>query len=81
MNRELEHSATATRREADPLSRDPVVCVRGLTKRYGDAVAVDDLTFALAAGTITGFLGRNGAGSLPRARAADAPDRCCARIG
>ncbi|MDQ6846455.1 MAG: ATP-binding cassette domain-containing protein [Candidatus Dormibacteraeota bacterium] len=40
----------------------PVVSVRGLTKRYGNEIAVDDLTFALEAGTITGFLGPNGAG-------------------
>jgi len=36
--------------------------VRGLTKRYGPAVAVDGLTFDLQPGTITGFLGPNGAG-------------------
>ncbi len=41
---------------------EPVVNVRGLTKRYGSQLAVDDLTFALEAGTITGFLGPNGAG-------------------
>jgi len=41
---------------------EPVVSARGLTKRYGRQLAVDDLTFALAAGTITGFLGPNGAG-------------------
>jgi ABC-2 type transport system ATP-binding protein len=39
-----------------------VVTVRGLTNRYGGELAVDDLTFALEAGTITGFLGPNGAG-------------------
>jgi ABC-2 type transport system ATP-binding protein len=35
---------------------------RGLTKRYGDKVAVDDLTFVVRPGVITGFLGPNGAG-------------------
>ncbi len=35
---------------------------RGLTKRYGDKVAVDDLTFSVAPGVVTGFLGPNGAG-------------------
>jgi ABC-2 type transport system ATP-binding protein len=34
----------------------------GLTKRYGDKVAVDQLTFALRPGQVTGFLGPNGAG-------------------
>ncbi|MEV6975577.1 ABC transporter ATP-binding protein [Kitasatospora sp. NPDC093806] len=33
-----------------------------LTKRYGDALAVDDLTFTVPAGRVTGFLGPNGAG-------------------
>ncbi|MEX2627849.1 MAG: ATP-binding cassette domain-containing protein, partial [Ilumatobacteraceae bacterium] len=36
--------------------------VRGLTKRYGDTVAVDDLTFRVRPGVVTGFLGPNGAG-------------------
>jgi ABC-2 type transport system ATP-binding protein len=35
---------------------------RGLTKRYGDRVAVDDLTFTVRPGVVTGFLGPNGAG-------------------
>jgi ABC-2 type transport system ATP-binding protein len=34
----------------------------GLTKRYGDVVAVDDLSFAVKPGQVTGFLGPNGAG-------------------
>ncbi|WP_143145131.1 ATP-binding cassette domain-containing protein, partial [Streptomyces humi] len=34
----------------------------GLTKRYGDKTAVDDLTFAVRPGIVTGFLGPNGAG-------------------
>lgn len=36
--------------------------VRHLTKRYGDTVAVDDLTFEVRPGQVTGFLGPNGAG-------------------
>ena len=36
--------------------------VRGLTKRYGDKTAVDDLTFGIEPGKVTGFLGPNGAG-------------------
>lgn len=36
--------------------------VRGLTKRYGEVLAVDDLTFGVRAGEVTGFLGPNGAG-------------------
>ena len=36
--------------------------IRGLTKRYGRTVAVDDLTFTVDAGRVTGFIGPNGAG-------------------
>jgi ABC-2 type transport system ATP-binding protein len=36
--------------------------VRGLTKRFGAKVAVDDLTFTVEPGRVTGFLGPNGAG-------------------
>jgi ABC-2 type transport system ATP-binding protein len=35
---------------------------RGLTKRYGDKLAVDGLTFTVEPGRVTGFLGPNGAG-------------------
>jgi ABC-2 type transport system ATP-binding protein len=34
----------------------------GLTKRYGDKTAVDDLSFTVRSGIVTGFLGPNGAG-------------------
>ena len=34
----------------------------GLTKRYGDKVAVDGLSFTVQPGVVTGFLGPNGAG-------------------
>ena len=36
--------------------------VQGLTKRYGTHVAVDDLSFTVRPGHVTGFLGPNGAG-------------------
>lgn len=36
--------------------------VQGLTKRYGAVTAVDDLTFSVQPGHVTGFLGPNGAG-------------------
>src|SRR3954452_19059842 len=35
---------------------------RGLTKDYGDKRAVDDLSFAVQPGVVTGFLGPNGSG-------------------
>jgi ABC-2 type transport system ATP-binding protein len=36
--------------------------VTGITKRYGDTLAVDDLSFEVKPGQITGFLGPNGSG-------------------
>ena len=39
----------------------PIV-VEALTKRYGTLTAVDDLSFTVRAGAVTGFLGPNGAG-------------------
>jgi ABC-2 type transport system ATP-binding protein len=42
--------------------------VRGLTKRYGQKVAVNDLTFGIEPGRVTGFLGPNGAGKTTTMR-------------
>jgi ABC-2 type transport system ATP-binding protein len=39
-----------------------MITATSLTKRYGRVPAVDDVTFTCEPGTITGFLGRNGAG-------------------
>jgi ABC-2 type transport system ATP-binding protein len=39
-----------------------VIILRGLCKRYGDRMVVDDLSFKVRPGTATGFLGSNGAG-------------------
>jgi len=39
-----------------------MIDVQGLSKRYGDRLAVDDLTFTVKPGIVTGFLGPNGAG-------------------
>jgi ABC-2 type transport system ATP-binding protein len=43
--------------------------VRGLTKRFGGTVAVDDLSFDVPAGRVVGFLGPNGAGKTTTLRA------------
>ncbi|MDW6062244.1 ATP-binding cassette domain-containing protein [Streptomyces sp. FXJ1.4098] len=51
---------------------------RGLTKRYGDRTAVEDLTFTVQPGKVTGFLGPNGAGKSTTMRMVlglDAPTR------
>jgi ABC-2 type transport system ATP-binding protein len=39
-----------------------MITANSLTKRYGRVAAVDGVTFSCEPGTITGFLGRNGAG-------------------
>ncbi|MFN8081540.1 MAG: ABC transporter ATP-binding protein [Kineosporiaceae bacterium] len=44
--------------------------IRNLTKRFGDVTAVDDLSFDVDPGRITGFLGPNGAGKTTTLRMA-----------
>jgi ABC-2 type transport system ATP-binding protein len=39
-----------------------MIDARSLTKRYGEKLAVDDLTFTVSPGIVTGFLGPNGSG-------------------
>ena len=46
----------------EPPAGAPMIAIRGLTKRYGNVAAVQDLSFDVHAGTVVGFLGRNGAG-------------------
>ena len=49
--------------------------VRGLTKRYADTLAVDDLSFDVPQGLVTGFLGPNGAGKSTTMRSIVGLDR------
>jgi len=44
------------------------IVVSGLTKRYKDVTAVDDLSFEVLPGRVTGFLGPNGAGKTTTLR-------------
>jgi ABC-2 type transport system ATP-binding protein len=46
----------------------PVIEVRGLTKRFGPVLAVDQLSFAVEPGEVVGFLGSNGAGKTTTLR-------------
>jgi ABC-2 type transport system ATP-binding protein len=39
-----------------------MITTKHLSKRYGDKLAVDDLTFSVSPGEVLGFLGANGAG-------------------
>ena len=57
--------------------------VNRLAKRYGDKTAVNDLTFAVQPGMVTGFLGPNGAGKSTTMRmmlGLDRPDAGTVRI-
>ena len=45
-----------------------VLSVRGLTKRYGDTLAAEDLSFDVERGEVFGFLGPNGAGKTTTIR-------------
>ncbi|MEU2105744.1 MULTISPECIES: ABC transporter ATP-binding protein [unclassified Nocardia] len=47
---------------------DSIVVTRGLTKRYGEHTAVDDVNMSVASGEIYGFLGPNGAGKTTTLR-------------
>jgi ABC-2 type transport system ATP-binding protein len=47
----------------------PELEVRNLSKRFGKTLAVDDLSFGVEAGRVTGFLGPNGAGKTTTMRA------------
>jgi ABC-2 type transport system ATP-binding protein len=60
-----------------------MMSVRDLTKRYGGTLAVDDVSFDVRPGTVTGFLGPNGSGKSTTMRlimGLDAPSRGSALI-
>jgi ABC-2 type transport system ATP-binding protein len=58
----METTNTQTRLGIGARIGDPAIAVRGVTKRYGSVTAVDDLSFEVHPGRVTGFLGPNGAG-------------------
>lgn len=67
-----------------PVYRGRVIEVRGLTKRYGSVLAVDDLSFDVRPGRVTGFLGPNGSGKSTTMRMMldlDRPDAGTATFG
>lgn len=47
---------------------DPAIAATGLTKQYGDTLAVDDLDLSIPEGSVYGFLGPNGAGKTTTMR-------------
>jgi len=61
-----------------------MITAHSLTKHYGDATAVDHLTFEVPSGEVTGFLGPNGSGKSTTMRMVlglDLPDSGSALIG
>jgi ABC-2 type transport system ATP-binding protein len=49
-------------------SSESIISVKGLTKKFGDFTAVDDISFEVRKGEIFGFLGANGAGKTTAMR-------------
>jgi ABC-2 type transport system ATP-binding protein len=58
----IESTPAAVTDEGAAARPQPVVVIDGLTKRYGDLVAVDNLSLRIYEGEIFGLLGPNGAG-------------------
>ena len=54
--------ADRSRHVRGPVSAEPLIRLRGLTKRYGTLTAVDRLSLEIHRGEIFGLLGPNGAG-------------------
>src|SRR5260370_1225566 len=77
-------------RRAPPTATSPsrshkaMIEARNLVKRYGSTMAVDDLSFSVRPGMVTGFLGPNGAGKTTTMRmilGLDAPTRGSVTVG
>ncbi len=83
----LPNDASATargRRSAGSPRGGSRILAQNLVKHYGTTVAVDDLSFTVEPGHVTGFLGPNGAGKSTTMRmimGLDAPDRGSVTIG
>jgi lipooligosaccharide transport system ATP-binding protein len=63
-----EHKTAESRAAGPARGSDDLVTARGLTKRFGDFVAVDGVDFTIARGEAFGFLGPNGAGKTSTMR-------------
>ena len=60
-----------------------MIVTHGLTKRYAKTLAVDDLSFTVTPGVVTGFLGPNGSGKSTTMRmimGLDVPDAGTATV-
>ena len=45
-----------------PMPEETIISLRGVTRRFGDKTALDDVSFSLPRGTVLGLVGENGAG-------------------
>jgi len=63
----MASAMTHTRLELPPIG-EPLLVVRGLSKRYGAKLAVDDFSISIPRGAIYGILGPNGAGKTTTIR-------------
>src|SRR5262245_9359645 len=62
-NIESRHPLPATRSAPiDDRHAPPLLGVRGLTKRYGEQTALNDVSFDIGGGEVLGLIGPNGAG-------------------
>lgn len=69
ISRHSSGSRTSLRSEPNDISmNDRVLQLEGITKRYGDFTAVDDLNLTVPRGSVYGFLGPNGAGKTTTIR-------------
>ena len=77
------HPSDAWRETPAQRSMQVMIEVESATKRYGENVAVEDLSFVVAPGIVTGFLGPNGAGKSTTMRmilGLDAPTSGSVRV-
>lgn len=58
----------ATTNGPDRATADTAIAAAGLTKRYGEVLAVEDLDLSVPRGTVYGFLGPNGSGKTTTMR-------------
>lgn len=59
---DVDEPITVTDTDLTPAGSEAPIRLRGLTKRYRWGLAVDDVSFDVRRGAVTGFLGPNGAG-------------------